>query len=144
LKSEGVTLFLGQLEIDKDKLFEMWTLSEQFKITELMNLTVEFLKTTTDYTNCFAIYEVSATLSFLHNFIIQFAVLHSLKELAENAVNCMASKFTYFKDSDQFLQLPLSLIEKILSNDELMVTSELQTLSGTCILLHFKKFVVID
>ncbi|XP_068130540.1 kelch-like protein 24 isoform X2 [Hyperolius riggenbachi] len=104
-------IYTGEAAVTLDNVEDLFTVSSRLQITAMQEQCSRFLIKTLNNDNCFWTYRLAST--------------HHHSRLLEMAMKYISCHITSLSDHEDLLHLELGEIIKILSSDQLMVSSEL-------------------
>ncbi|XP_072005521.1 kelch repeat and BTB domain-containing protein 8-like [Engystomops pustulosus] len=113
-----VFIYTGEAFLSMENIEELFTVSCRLQIRPLQDLCNRFLSKNMHHENCLRIYRLARS--------------HNDQSLLDTAMNCISQHIASLSEKEDFLHLELSEVTRILSSDQLMVSSELTIYNLAC------------
>ncbi|XP_066445590.1 kelch-like protein 24 [Eleutherodactylus coqui] len=111
-------IYTGEVTFSIDNVVELFTVSSRLQIEPLQDLCSRFLVKNTDCENCLWIYRL--------------ALSHNYQSLLDVTMHYISQHVTTLSEKEAFSDLELSELTRILSSDQLMVSSEFTIYNIVC------------
>ncbi|XP_066445589.1 kelch-like protein 24 [Eleutherodactylus coqui] len=111
-------IYTGEVTFSIDNVVELFTVSSRLQIEPLQDLCSRFLMKNTDSENCLWIYRL--------------ALSHNDQSLLDVTMHYISQHVTTLSEKEAFSDLELSELTRILSSDQLMVSSEFTIYNIVC------------
>ncbi|XP_072005522.1 kelch repeat and BTB domain-containing protein 8-like [Engystomops pustulosus] len=111
-------IYTGDAFLSMENIEELFTVSSRLQIRPMQDLCSRFLTKNMNPENCLWVYRLA------HG--------HNDKRLLDTAIHCISQHLTSLSETEDFLHLELSEVTRILSSDQLMVSSELTIHNLAC------------
>ncbi|KAG9465747.1 kelch-like protein 24 [Eleutherodactylus coqui] len=111
-------IYTGEVTFSIDNMVELFTVSSRLQIEPLQDLCSRFLMKNTDCENCLWIYRL--------------ALSHNDQSLLDVTMHYISQHVTTLSEKEAFSDLELSELTRILSSDQLMVSSEFTIYNIVC------------
>lgn len=110
MKSIVEFCYTGTLTVPDEDPLELLSAANMFQFEGIKEFCSTYLKSTLDASNCLN--------------IVSFADLHTCQSLKETAEEYSQNNFLHVVQSEDFLEITVSQLKELLSNDAIAVTSE--------------------